>query len=110
MDLKFDVCLKFHACKNLNFFSQTIENIHVFHKTSSQKKHTKKLAKSSRFVSSIHFENGMISDMSEKGFLAPKIWDILPKEIKDSESLDISKETSKNGLHGNALADFAKHM
>ena len=26
-------------------------------------------------------------------FLAPKIWDILPKEIKDSESLNIFKIT-----------------
>ena len=43
-------------------------------------------------------------------FLAPKIWEILQKDIKDSESLDIFKKKSKNGFHGNALADFVKHM
>ena len=28
-------------------------------------------------------------------FLAPKIWDILPKDIKDSQSLDIFKSKFK---------------
>ena len=28
-------------------------------------------------------------------FLAPKIWEILPKDIKDSESLDIFKRKIK---------------
>ena len=31
-------------------------------------------------------------------FLAPKIWDILPKEIKDSESLDIFKRKIKKWI------------
>ena len=35
-------------------------------------------------------------------FLAPKIWDILPKEIKNSETL--------NAFLRNALVDFATHM
>ena len=41
--------------------------------------------------------------------LASKIWDILQKEIKDSELLYIFKRP-KNGFRGNALADFIKHM
>ena len=41
-------------------------------------------------------------------FLAAKIWDVLPKEIKDSESFGIFEE--KNVFHGNALTDFVKHM
>ena len=31
-------------------------------------------------------------------FLAPKIWDILPKDVKDSESLDIFKRKIKNWI------------
>ena len=31
-------------------------------------------------------------------FLAPKIWDILPKDIKDSESLDIFKRKIKKWI------------
>ena len=48
-------------------------------------------------------------------FLAPKIWDILPKDIKDSESLDIFKSKIKKWISlkcplRNTLADFVKHM
>ena len=57
-----------------------------------------------RRVNSVRYGTETVS------FLAPKIWDILPKEIKDSESLDISKRKIKNGFHWNALADFVKHM
>ena len=31
-------------------------------------------------------------------FLAPKIWDILPEDIKDSESLDIFKRKAKKWI------------
>ena len=43
-------------------------------------------------------------------FLPPKISDFLPKDVKDSESPDIFKRKIKNGFHGNALANFVKHM
>ena len=43
-------------------------------------------------------------------FLAQKLWDILPKDIKDSESLELSKAKSKNGFHRNALADFVPQV
>ena len=43
-------------------------------------------------------------------FLAPKIWDILSKEIKNSETLHAFKLKSKSGFLRNALVDFAKHM
>ena len=33
--------------------------------------------------------NSMRYDTETVSFLAPKIWDILPKDIKNSESLDI---------------------
>ena len=46
-------------------------------------------------------------------FLASKIGNILPKDIKDSESRDIfkrkmifSKEKSKHGFQGNAFANL----
>ena len=35
--------------------------------------------------------NSVSYDTETVSFLAPKIWDILPKDIKDSESLDIFK-------------------
>ena len=57
-----------------------------------------------RRVNSVRYGTETVS------FLAPKIWDILLKEIKDSESLDIFKRKIKNGFHGNAIADFIKHM
>ena len=41
-------------------------------------------------------------------FLAPKIWDILRKDLQDSESLDIFKRKSNNGFHRNALAEICK--
>ena len=43
-------------------------------------------------------------------FLVPKIGDILPKNIKDFQSIDIFKEKIKNGFHGNALENIIKHM
>ena len=43
-------------------------------------------------------------------FLVPKIGDILPKNIKDFQSVDIFKEKIKNGFHGNALENIIKHM
>ena len=43
-------------------------------------------------------------------FLAQKLWDILPKDIKDSESLELSKAKSKKGFHRNALADFVPQV
>ena len=43
-------------------------------------------------------------------FFAPKIGDILPKDIKESESLDIFKTKIKNGFHGNALGNFLEHI
>ena len=57
-----------------------------------------------RRVNSVRYGTETVS------FLAPKIWDILLKEIKDSESLDIFKRKIKNGFHGNAIADFIKLM
>ena len=50
-----------------------------------------------RRVNSVRYGTETVS------FLAPTIWDILPKDIKDSESLDIFKEKSKNGFHWNAV-------
>ena len=43
-----------------------------------------------RRVNSVRYDTETVS------FLAPKIWDILPKDIKDSESLDIFKRKIKN--------------
>ena len=57
-----------------------------------------------RKVTSVRYGTETVS------FLAPKIWDILPKNIKDSESLDIFKRKIKKLIHWNALADFVKHM
>ena len=57
-----------------------------------------------RRVNSVRYGTETVS------FLAPKIWDILLKEIKDSESLDIFKRKIKNGFHENAIVDFIKHM
>ena len=48
-------------CTNLNYFSQMF----IF----SFKKHSKTSVKSSRIVSDIKFENRLISDISEDGFL-----------------------------------------
>ena len=42
-----------------------------------------------RTVNSVRYGTETVS------FLAPKIWDILPKDIKDSESLDIFKRKIK---------------
>ena len=62
--------LKFHALKNLNYFSQTFESIPCIPENIVlKKKYTKILAKSSRFLSGNHFENRLISDMSEQGSL-----------------------------------------
>ena len=44
-------------------------------------------------------------------FLASKIWDILQKEIKDSESLDIFKrKIKKMNSTGMPLQNLVKHM
>ena len=39
--------------------------------------------------------NSVIYGTETVSFLAPKIWDILPKDIKDPESLDIFKRKIK---------------
>ena len=39
--------------------------------------------------------NSMRYDTETVSFQAPKIWDILPKDIKDSQSLDIFKSKFK---------------
>ena len=39
--------------------------------------------------------NSMRYDTETVSFLAPKIWGILPKDIKDYESLDIFKSNIK---------------
>ena len=57
-----------------------------------------------RRVNSVRYGTETVS------FLAPNIWDILPKDIKDSESLVIFKRKSKNGFHRHVLAVFVKHM
>ena len=45
-----------------------------------------------RRVNSVRYDTETVS------FLAPKIWDILPKDIKDSESLDIFKRKIKKWI------------
>ena len=45
-----------------------------------------------RRVNSVRYGTKTVS------FLPPKIWDILPKEIKDSESLDIFKRKNKKWI------------
>ena len=45
-----------------------------------------------RRVNSVRYGTETVS------FLAPKIWDILPKDIKDSESLDIFKRQIKKWI------------
>ena len=45
-----------------------------------------------RGVNSIRYGTETVS------FLAPKIWDILPKKMKDSESLDIFKRKIKTWI------------
>ena len=45
-----------------------------------------------RGVNSIRYGTETVS------FLAPKIWDILPKKMKDSESLDIFKRKTKTWI------------
>ena len=41
--------------------------------------------------------------------LAPKIWEIVPCEIKNARSLDtLKKETKNSGQQINVLGDFAK--
>ena len=42
--------------------------------------------------------NSVRCDTEAVSFLAPKIWDILPKDIKDSESLDIFKRKIKKWI------------
>ena len=41
-------------------------------------------------------------------FLAPKIWDILPKEIKNSESLDILKRKINKWIPWECLRKLCK--
>ena len=50
-----------------------------------------------RRVNSVRYGTETVS------FLAPKIWDILPKDIKDSESLDIFKRKRKMNSIGMPL-------
>ena len=45
-----------------------------------------------RIVNSVRYGTEAVS------FLAPKIWDILPKDIKDAESLDIFKRKIKKWI------------
>ena len=45
-----------------------------------------------RGVNSVRYGTETVS------FLAPKIWDILPKKMKDSESLDIFKTKTKTWI------------
>ena len=45
-----------------------------------------------RRVNSVRYDTEIVS------FLAPKIWDILPKDVKDSESLDIFKRKIKKWI------------
>ena len=40
-------------------------------------------------------------------YLAPKVWDLVPNEIKSNSSLDVNAKL-KHGLH--ALVDSASHM
>ena len=55
------------------------------------------LGKTRRRVNLVRYGTETVS------FLAPKIWDILPKKIKNSESVDIFKKKKKKELHGNVL-------
>ena len=43
-------------------------------------------------------------------FLGPKIWNILPDEIKQQTSLNSFKKSIKNGSHEIAYADCAKFI
>ena len=51
------------------FFSDFWKYSCISEKILLKKEHTKISAKSSRFVSCNHFENGLISDMSEQDYL-----------------------------------------
>ena len=41
-------------------------------------------------------------------FLGPKIWELIPEEVKQKESLNAFKDAKKNGRQQIAHADYAK--
>ena len=53
--------------------------------------------------------NSMRYGTETVSFLAPKIWGILPKEIKDSESLDIFKIITKKWIPCECPCGLVKH-
>ena len=55
-----------------------------------------------RGVNSVRYGTETVS------FLAPKIWDILPKDIKDSESLDIFKRKTKKWIPSECSCKLCK--
>ena len=42
--------------------------------------------------------------------LAPKIWELVPSDIRSANSLEIFKENIKSGQQINVLADFVKRI
>ena len=52
--------------------------------------------------------NSMRYGTETDSFLAPKIWDILPKDIKDSESLDIFKKKIKKWIPSEYICRLCK--
>ena len=57
-----------------------------------------------RKVRTVHFGIDSIA------YLAPKIWEIVPSNIKESCSIVQFKKRIKNGFQGIVLAGFVKHM
>ena len=43
-------------------------------------------------------------------YRGPKTWDLLPNDIKESESLELFKKKSKTGHHMDANVGYAKPM
>ena len=53
----------------------------------------------------VHFEHHSAASFS---FLDPKIWDLLPVELKQSESIDSFKLKIKNWISLNVHTDYVK--
>ena len=58
----------------------------------------------SRDIRTVHFGSKTLS------YLAPKIWELVPKEIKIKNLLPPLKMGLKNGNQQIALATYAKHI
>ena len=74
MDVKFEVCLKFHACKSLNYFSRLLKVFMYSRKCPPKKEHTKISEKSSRFVSSNKVHQICMISMKKRNSKSKKHW------------------------------------